>query len=59
MKKSILQCATLQKHKAKAPNRNFGFCLFIQYSIASTKLVLLFFIFKLNGKLFAQANNRK
>ncbi|MGV4459803.1 hypothetical protein, partial [Ornithobacterium rhinotracheale] len=36
MKRSILQCGALQKHlfldkhKANAPKRNFGFSLFIQ-----------------------------
>ncbi|MGV4510928.1 hypothetical protein ACQ1P2_09460, partial [Ornithobacterium rhinotracheale] len=45
------------KHKAKAPRRNFGFSLFIQYSVASTKLATLFFIFKMNEKLLANANS--
>ncbi|MGP2571613.1 hypothetical protein ACT4R9_11780, partial [Ornithobacterium rhinotracheale] len=61
MKKSILQCGALQKHlfldkhKAKAPKRNFGFILFIQYNVASNKLTTLFLIFKLMEKLFAFA----
>ncbi|MGV4493153.1 hypothetical protein, partial [Ornithobacterium rhinotracheale] len=52
MKKSILQCRALQKHffvnkhKANAPKRNFGFSLFIQYSIASNKLATIFLVFK-------------
>ncbi|MGV4531545.1 hypothetical protein ACQ1RA_05035, partial [Ornithobacterium rhinotracheale] len=64
MKKSILQCRALQKHlfldkhKANAPKRNFGFILFIQYSVASHKLAPLFFIFKSNGKLLAKANRQ-
>ncbi|MGV4561700.1 hypothetical protein, partial [Ornithobacterium rhinotracheale] len=37
---------------------NFGFILWIQYSVASHKLAPLFFIFKSNGKLLAKANRQ-